>query len=667
MINYILTLLGKAIHGIVQLALHKPSGENVVIKSVVSSVIDTPADDLSENSRTEIVLAKMMNHIPFFLTTFGAYQECGTTHIVSCFCSGGDMFSSAGQLPHNKVRRYFTELLQGIATLHSFGYAHRDISLENLLLHSDGSIRVCDFGQVVQARDPPTNPNIVKSSIGMCGKDYYRPPEVYPTTTSHSGQVIPSRYDPQSVDVFSCGVVLFMLLAGCPPWERAKPSDARYVHLMKHGSWSLLKLWHKEGMADRSVTQLIDRMLAFDPKARPSSASCLHHPWLASPENKAATEFPETPRFNSRGDWIPEMSPLPADVFPPKACWEVDAAASPICVSPSCAFQVPVLTSKSSMVHDPHSHYLSTGVSTLSTSGGGGGNLSQGSPLNLSLGGISISGQQSTPFNMNNSATGSDITTAQQQQQQQQNVKSTSPNNLKNTMNGLNNSSMLISQGPIGTGGRPPSIVTSSHTAHTHNNNNYNNINNSVSNASVNTLGGGFQQRRVSLQVPHDVASLYQQAKNSVSNNQIHQVHSNSFHSMPPVQQQQLQQQQQQVQQQQGKSLLSSPPGVLPILQQQQQQQQCLLHHQNQQQNQQYYQLNNQGTIMNKDASPSNINTSLSSIPSPTINTQQQQQQSGKILGCLPRKQQQNNPGNSSSTTPSATISAAAYNIQNSS
>ncbi|GLE10938.1 hypothetical protein PINS_up023210 [Pythium insidiosum] len=109
-------------------------------------------------------------------------------------------------------------------SMHSNGFAHRDLSLENVLVTDDNTCKVCDFGLAAVA-DQPSNETV--------GKMFYMAPEVL------SG----SSYDPKKADVWSLGVMLFIMLFGAPPVESAAPTDARFKIIstkgIRHPHWSM--------------------------------------------------------------------------------------------------------------------------------------------------------------------------------------------------------------------------------------------------------------------------------------------------------------------------------------------------------------------------------------------------------------------------------------------
>ncbi|KAG2286444.1 hypothetical protein Bca52824_046048 [Brassica carinata] len=133
--------------------------------------------------------------------------------IVMEYAAGGELFdriSSAGRFSEAEARYFFQQLICGVYYSHAMQICHRDLKLENILL--DGSpaprLKICDFGYS-KSSILHSNP---KSTVGTPA---YIAPEVF-------GR---SEYDGKSVDVWSCGVALYVMLVGAYPFE--DPKDPR--------------------------------------------------------------------------------------------------------------------------------------------------------------------------------------------------------------------------------------------------------------------------------------------------------------------------------------------------------------------------------------------------------------------------------------------------------
>lgn len=116
-------------------------------------------------------------------------------------------------LPEDIAHFYFTQLVSGVSWLHGKGVAHRDIKPENILLDGDGNLKIADFGLAVLFQYQGK----YRESESICGSPPYVAPEV-----------VSRKYRGDRVDIWSCGVVLFVLLAGNTPWDEPTYKSAEF-------------------------------------------------------------------------------------------------------------------------------------------------------------------------------------------------------------------------------------------------------------------------------------------------------------------------------------------------------------------------------------------------------------------------------------------------------
>jgi len=227
--------------------------------------------------------------------------------------------------------------VQGIENLQRAGICHRDMSLENLLVHESGAL-IIDMGMCLRlpivADDETTNnmanndhrqitasmqsmtmngmptgtqqpstaavssssttttSNTLKSSFpndsefvsdarskrrflvrpqGTCGKWIYMAPEIYKNN---------EPFDGYAVDMWAAGVILFLMLTGFPPWERACQTDERFKYMTAGYLVQMLTEWEL-GLSPDAM-DLLQRMLFLDPKDRLSLEQVKAHPWMSN-------------------------------------------------------------------------------------------------------------------------------------------------------------------------------------------------------------------------------------------------------------------------------------------------------------------------------------------------------------------------------------------------
>jgi len=126
--------------------------------------------------------------------------------IILEFITGGELFDKIirhGRLNEADARRYFQQLIDGVDFCHNKGVYHRDLKPENLLLDSQGNLKISDFGLSAW---PAQGSSLLRTT---CGTPNYVAPEVL----SHKG------YNGALADTWSCGVILYVLLAGFLPFD----------------------------------------------------------------------------------------------------------------------------------------------------------------------------------------------------------------------------------------------------------------------------------------------------------------------------------------------------------------------------------------------------------------------------------------------------------------
>lgn len=239
----------------------------------------------------------------------GCYAEDAAVYVVLPFCAQGDLFRFVEEnrgLPEATAFTYFRQIIRAVERLHQLGLVHHDMSLENIMLDDQMNAIVIDFGMVVKVcasprcfLDPGRGANFgsreLRSSTaavapdrppnyfavplkyasrwpGRCGKLLYIAPELYAT---------PRRpFDAFALDVWACGVILFLLLTGAPPWDPAvgpRDSDVRYVYVRDGRLRDLLSAW---GITLPNLAiDLLMRLLDADPRTRITIPELLRHPW----------------------------------------------------------------------------------------------------------------------------------------------------------------------------------------------------------------------------------------------------------------------------------------------------------------------------------------------------------------------------------------------------
>lgn len=182
------------------------------------------------------------------------------------FCDGGELFDVVrdhGAHEDTRAKAYFKQIVAAMEYIHANGVAHLDCSLENLLVHADGTLKLCDFGLARFTQRAPFE------KAGRFGKINFMPPEVYAGL----------EFDGYQNDAWGMGVTLFILLLGVPPFEFPAPSDARFKLITDGRLSHLLKLWKRDTVIDPNAADLISKLLC-QAGSRLSLQEIKVHPWL---------------------------------------------------------------------------------------------------------------------------------------------------------------------------------------------------------------------------------------------------------------------------------------------------------------------------------------------------------------------------------------------------
>jgi serine/threonine protein kinase len=228
-----------------------------------------------ENPRVELSLqAKLSNNDCPYLVRLLDVKDGGSEILaVMEYCHGGELFSliqSAGSaFTSIHARTYFIQLLLGLQAIHSLGIAHRDLSLENLMIHKDSNLRIGDFGLSIEVkRDAESTEPMRIQEESAIGKIKYMPPELFST--------IP--YDPFKGDIWSSAVILFVMLFRVFPWNLPHASDPLFVLICSGRVNEVMKAWNQPPL-EPALIDLFSNIFCPE-ENRWSISMILQHPYL---------------------------------------------------------------------------------------------------------------------------------------------------------------------------------------------------------------------------------------------------------------------------------------------------------------------------------------------------------------------------------------------------
>ncbi|RLN60461.1 hypothetical protein BBJ28_00010240 [Nothophytophthora sp. Chile5] len=222
---------------------------------------------------------------PNVVQVFDTFVQRSHVFVVMEHCARGDLLTDLmatqpqSRLGQRHALRIVLGLARGLQFLHSVcNIAHRDVSLENVFVTRDGSYKLGDFGLSTRAD--------TKAS-GCVGKTQYVAPEV----------VGEASYDPMTADVWSLGILLFMLVTGCPLLQFASPISSEFLAVKAMGCRGVLKAWKMDTLLSYATIDLLSKMLEFEPSKRlRNMTEVLNHPALLAASRRADTEAQQAAR-----------------------------------------------------------------------------------------------------------------------------------------------------------------------------------------------------------------------------------------------------------------------------------------------------------------------------------------------------------------------------------
>ncbi|KAJ6237563.1 kp78a-related [Anaeramoeba flamelloides] len=271
-------LIGVGSYGKVKKALHIPTQQMVAMKIIKKSEYHLKKKEFQQLQR-EIQILQTLNH-PHIIKLFDVIETKRTWVIVTEYSDGGELFDYLVQnkkLKESVARKFFRQLLQGISYCHFSNIIHRDLKLENLLLDKNLNLKIIDFGLSNFERKD----QLLKT---FCGSPSYSAPEILRR----------QQYSGFKSDVWSMGVILYLMVVGSPPFFSMNARDL--FQKIVTGSY-ILPNYLPEGLKD-----LIPRMLSVDPANRISIKEILTHEWVVEGKGRIENQEIETQCVDSMID-----------------------------------------------------------------------------------------------------------------------------------------------------------------------------------------------------------------------------------------------------------------------------------------------------------------------------------------------------------------------------
>nr|AFR11232.1 calcium dependent protein kinase 3 [Chenopodium album] len=267
--------LGRGEFGITYLCTDKLTAEVYACKKISKKKLRTAID--IEDVRREVEIMRHMPKHPNIVTLKDTYEDDYAVHLVMELCEGGELFDrivSRGHYTERAAAIVMKTIVEVVQACHKHGVMHRDLKPENFLFGNKketAPLKAIDFGLSVFFTPGERFNEIV-------GSPYYMAPEV-----------LKRNYGPE-VDIWSAGVILYILLCGVPPfWAETEQGVAqaiiRSVLDFKRDPWPRVS---------DNAKDLVKKMLDPDPARRLTAQQVLDHPWLQNIKKAPNVSLGET-------------------------------------------------------------------------------------------------------------------------------------------------------------------------------------------------------------------------------------------------------------------------------------------------------------------------------------------------------------------------------------
>ncbi|XP_050301981.1 uncharacterized protein LOC126740116 isoform X2 [Anthonomus grandis grandis] len=247
--------------------------KNVAIKIIDKTVLDE--ENLTKIFRETAILKKLRH--PHVTRLYQLMETKQTIYLVTEYASNGEIFDhlvAKGRMSEPEAKRVFSQILAAVSYCHSQGVVHRDLKAENLLLDHNFNIKLADFGFSNQF----TEGNLLTT---FCGSPPYAAPELFQGL----------KYDGPKADIWSLGVVVYVLVCGSLPFDGHTLPALRNVVI--EGKFRI------PFFMSQDCEHLIRHMLVVDPEKRLTIPQILKHKWLTDSEPPLQLDDEEDQRLNN--------------------------------------------------------------------------------------------------------------------------------------------------------------------------------------------------------------------------------------------------------------------------------------------------------------------------------------------------------------------------------
>ncbi|CAD7974984.1 unnamed protein product, partial [Amoebophrya sp. A25] len=261
-------VLGSGYNGLVKVCVSKVTQERCAVKAFTKQSASASAPD-AESTRQQMIqneceIYLSMDH-PNIARLMDVYEDQFSIFFVMELCSGGELYArliAQKQYTESMAQAAVKQMLLATNYLHHHDIVHRDLKLENFLYWNEESdvLKMIDFGfsHILEGQTKPI--------AAACGSISYMAPEV----VSQKQELITPK-----VDMWSLGVITFMLLAGYPPFSGNESEIMERIQAANY--YMLPERWYNVSAKGRDF---VEKLLVASHSRRMSADEALHHPWV---------------------------------------------------------------------------------------------------------------------------------------------------------------------------------------------------------------------------------------------------------------------------------------------------------------------------------------------------------------------------------------------------
>ncbi|KAL8518242.1 hypothetical protein ACS0TY_009564 [Phlomoides rotata] len=250
--------LGRGRFGVVYRCYSDAAADSFACKSIYKHSLSDSADRRCIDTEPKIL--HLLSGCPNILRLHDVYEDDDYIHLITDLCDGGDLFdriTSGASFSEPDAAAVLEQLMVAIAFCHRLGVAHRDIKPDNILFDSRGKLKLADFGSAEMFEISDMN--------DVVGTPYYVAPEV-----------LMGRNYNEKVDVWSAGVILYIMLAGVPPFYGEGPTET-FEAVLRSNLRFPTKIFRS---VSPEAKDLMRKMMCRDVSRRLSAEQVLRHPWI---------------------------------------------------------------------------------------------------------------------------------------------------------------------------------------------------------------------------------------------------------------------------------------------------------------------------------------------------------------------------------------------------